>query len=424
VLLCLALACGSRGRSAADAGADDAAAPPRSFDVVATLTFSPDQPLARGVRLPATNRFTLQLDPAAGRAVAGGGGEAARVELTTSDGRTFRLARTIGVGVSQSPCEGLLRLVYDALELTMAGDGFVGRASGRATFISRSINTTDLTFEATLEGSPDTTPPFLVLPEGAIADDPLSPFQIWTSEPLPASALARMVGGGGEVAGLVPELTQGDVPMIASFAKASLTLPPGQAFEALFSDDVTDLAGNLAPLGVGLRLAKVVDAPLLPPDGFESATGATLGGAAIVHEGSVGPIAGAASAYIGQPDSPTPGDLAISPKLAVRMAVPPGATKLSFSYRVLAAGNKSTPAFVQIGSVGRAPGPATAVPQGKGYQLTMWGLQTFDQSAIAAMSVPLPDDLGPEAVIVIRTPTSCMTGFGSPGLLLDDLRLE
>jgi hypothetical protein len=421
------LGCGARGATSGDAGPADAGDAEagtgrRSFDVVATVTM---RSLAGADMLPVTNRFTLVLDPAAGRAIAGGGGEARAVGMTTDDGRTFHITTMFGVGVSASRCNGLLRMAYETVDVTLAGRALSGRATGQAFFASPDATPTTMPFEAILDGVPDTTAPFLIVPAGATIDDPLSSFDVWVSEPLPPTALARMVGGDGAVSGLVPQVIAGDVPLIASFSKPSLTLPPGVSFQALFSDDVTDLAGNAAPMGEALRLENVGAAPLVPADGFESATDATLGGAAIVRSGPGIPIGGLASVYIGQEDSPIPAGLTLTPKLAVRIAVPPGATKLIFSYRELAFDNKADVGFVQLGSVGRAPGPATQIPTVATFQTVSWGGQTFDESPVATMDVSLPDEIGPEVIVVIRSaPLPCTLGFGSPGLLIDDLRLE
>jgi len=414
-------ACGARGGAAGDAGTPDGAEAttgPRSFDVVATLTAT------SAASLPATNRFTLRIDPAAGQAIGGGGGEAHAVALGSDDGRSFSIRAAIGVGVSQSPCSGLVRVAYETLDFTVTDAKLTGHAAGHAFFAAPGGAPPPVAFDATLDGVPDKTPPSLIVHPSGAASDPLAPFQVWTSEPLPASALARLVGGDGAVSGLVPEMVEGAVPLIASFAKPTLTLPPGATFDALYSDDVTDLAGNAAPLGVAVRLPSVDAAPLVPPDGFESAAGDTLGGAAILRSGPGIPIAGAASAYIGGSDAPAPAGVVLSPRLVVRMTVPPAATKLAFSYRELALGDKNDLGSVQIGSVGRAPGPAMPLQVPPTFEPVIWSARTLDESALATMEVPLPDAIGAEVIVVIRTSATCPTGAGSPGLLVDDLRLE
>jgi hypothetical protein len=105
--------------------------------------------------------------------------------------------------------------------------------------------------------------------------------------------------------------------------------------------------------------------------------------------------------------------------------VPPGAKRLAFSYRQLNPANGAKLGSVQLGSLGRVPGPATPIPTPATFELVTWDSQTFAESSLATMDVALPEDVGPELIVVIRlAPPPCDQGFGSPGLLIDDLRLD
>jgi hypothetical protein len=424
-LLLLALAslgCGRKNSAARDA---DAATEPerllerRSFDVTATM-LSVD-----GGAVPTSSHFTVVLDPDTNRAVVGGAGEAKVLTVErTSDG-TYHLSPTFGLGVTDSPCSTLQHLDYDTLDLVYAGGRLVGRGRGRATF-SRGTAALTSPFEATLDGVADTSPPFLILPKGQAISDPLAPFQLWTSEPLPATALARLVGSDGAVAGLVPEIIDGPVPLIARFNKPNVTLEPGQGIRALFSDDVADLAGNAVAPNDELRISTVDAAPLLSPDGFETATEHLVGGAAVLRSGPGIPIAGQASVYIAYSSSPQPpaADLPTSARLLVRMAVPPGATKVHFTYRLIGVHDFSEGGTVQVGSVGRAPGPLHVVP-GSSTETVSWNVGSVQESAVATMDVPLPDDRGPEVIVRIQVgPEQCAIPDPFPGLVIDDLRID
>jgi hypothetical protein len=421
---CLALgACTTSSSVTTDAGPTGPVPPlPRgSFLCSASLRSS----VQGGPLTSDSNSFTLVLDPDARRAIAGGGGKATVIDLTSDDGRTFRSSQEFDIGVSQAPCAKILRIAYTSLVYTTDGSfGIVGRVSGSA-LVSIPGTPMYAPFEANFFGQPDNEPPRLVVPDGVQLDDPIMPFQLWTSEPLPATALARMVAGDGAVSGLVPEIIDGPVPLIASFAKANTTLNSAQTFQALFSDDVVDLAGHLAPKGATVPLGTIPPALYLDPDGFESATTETLGASILRTGPGITPINGAQSAYIGLPISPNPTEGALKSKLVVRMFVPPGATKLTFSYRELADGNRADPGFVQLGSVGRAPGPEVPIPTPTIFDAVTYGARTFFESPVATMTVPLPDEIGQEVVVMIRTgPTICDASGGRPGLLIDDLRIE
>jgi hypothetical protein len=419
------VACGKTGAVSPDAGPPDggALATRGSFLCSASLRSSVQGgPLTSD--FDATGRFTLAIDPDAKRAVAGGGGTATEIALTLDDdGRIFRSSQPFVAGASLATCPKLVKVTYDSLAfLPDSLGGLTGMVTGTARLTKPGVPA-EAPFQANLFCQPDKDPPRLVVPDGVKLDDPLTHFQLWTSKPLPASALARIVGTDGAVSGLVPEVIEGRVPLIASFAKANVTLTPGQTFQALFSDDVVDLDGRLAPMGVALALGTIAPAPLLEPDGFESATNDTAGGATIFTTLGL-PIAGKRTAYIGLPMSPRPTGEAVNSKLFVRMAVPAGASKLTFTYRELSYGFNDDPGFVQLGSVGRAPGAPIPIPVPATFEPVKIDTQTFSQSEIATMTVPLQDDIGPEVIVVIQTGPAVCDDKGRPGLLIDELRLQ
>jgi hypothetical protein len=426
LLLASSLALGACTKSAAvsvDAGPEGGGAPPPhgAFQCVAALRAS-GGPLTSAFN--ASSIFTMTIDPDGKRAIVGGGGKATEIALTTDDGRSFRSSQPFVVGASLATCPKVAKVSYTSLAFLMDSPlSLSGTAMGTASITTPALMEAGFDV-ASFVCQPDDAPPRLVVPDGVTLDDPLTPFQLWTSKPLPATALARMVGGDGAVSGLVPEVIDGRMPLIASFAKANVTLATGQTFQALFSDDVVDLAGHLAPKGDALPLGTIPAAPLIGADGFESATGDTVGGAAIVTTGGL-PLAGQRSAYIALPISPRPSDQAPTPKLVVRMTVPPGATKLTFTYRELTLGSNDNPGFVQLGSVGRAPGAPVPIPAPEPFEQVANGTARFYQSPISSMIVPLPGDVGQEVIVLIETgPVICNGSGGRPGILLDDLRLE
>lgn len=410
-LVALAAGCGAQGGGSA---------PPatlRSFDVMAQLT-SPGTP-------PSSTRFTLIFDESNARILVGAGGRATAVAVRSRDGRTFVALGPFSLGVRERSCgEGPLRMELTGLVFTLSGDRLTGHATTQISLgatsdgIERSQDV-----DATLAGVADATAPGLLVPPGTDVIDPMSPFVFWATEPLPPTARARLITNDGGPFELVPVVADGPVPMISGFAKPDVVVGTGPGIH-LALDGLTDFAGNAPQAGEQLRVPTSGDAPLVGPDGFESATGATLGGAAVIRSGPGVPIAGGVSLFIGRGNSPQPAELPLSPALTVRMAVPPGATKVRFSFRQLFLVAK-VPGFVRLGSVGRPPGEPVALRAATVSSAVTVGGELVNESSIDTMEVPLPADVAGEVVVLIHSPPiDCPDETGTPGLVIDDLRLE
>lgn len=401
----------------------DALGPGRHFfDVIAGLS-----PVDGGSVPPQSNSFTLVIDVDAGVAIAGGSGRAAAVGLTSADGRTFRTTGSFSVGAAGAgQCSGAQDVRYDSLEVTVAGNGLTGSATGVADISCGDCSFT-APFTARLAGTPDSTSPTLHL-LGVVPASPFDSFSLIASEPLPATATARLVASDGAAIDLVPVIATGAIPLISAFSKPDVVLRAGQTYFVTF-DGLVDLAGHVDPSGTPLGLASFPAAPTVPEDGFESATGATLGGAMVMTAGVLPAISGNTSLYLGAPG--TPGlDLATGRSLMVHLARQAGDTMLRFSYRVISV--QSTPAFsgmLRVGSEGASPGQATT-----SFPLTTTGIgkltiagQIAYASDVATMTAALPAD-ATDQVLVYLGPfggLNCGPGFAAQaGLLIDDLRLE
>ena len=392
-----------------------------SFDVIAALS-----PVANGNIPPPSNTFTLVIDVDAGVAIAGGNGFAAVVALTTSDGRIFQSTGAFKAGdASATMCSGAQEVRYDTLEATVSNGVLTGNAAGVA-MVSCGDCSIMIAFTARLSGTMDTTPPTLHL-SGLVPASPFDSFTLNTSEPLPASASARLVGADGTSIDLARAIVPGSVPLIAGFSKPDIVLQAGQAYFVTF-DGLVDFAGLVDPTGTPLGLTSFPAAPTVPQDGFESATGATLGGAMVMTTGGALPaITGSTSLYIGTAGAPAL-DLANGRSLMVRLARQSGTTMLLFSYRMTSwAPAASFPGILQVGSEGASASPA-AFPFGSTAPmnpLTIDGLSGY-ASAVATASVALPAD-ATDQVLVSVAPGSTVCGpraAFNTGLLIDDLRLE
>jgi hypothetical protein len=431
MISCWCAGCGKGAEKKPDGGGmvtipDALAGGRHAFDVTAFLSGVHD---ADASGLPATNRFTLVLDADARIAIAGGNGRGAVIGVTTDDGRTFRSAGTFSVGdVSGSACGGPADVSYATFELTIDSFGrLTGTAAGSAT-ISCGDCSFQHAFAATLSGTADATPPTLRA-AGFPPQTPFDPFSLVVSEPLPASATARLVADDGAGVDLLPTIIAGDVPLVVGFTKPDVVLRAGQGYVATV-DGLVDFAGLTPPSDPPLRLTSFVDAPLVPEDGFESATGSSLGGAMVTKAGGALPVvSGNTSLYIGAPG--TPGlDASNGRSLMVKLARQAGDTKVRFAYRVVAV---TPPPLIFFGTmrVG-SEGGGLADPlfqiddMGAGTEtMTIAGKSTY-VSLGATRDLPLPDDAAGEVLFVIApSVVQCFPGGRSAmGLLIDDLRLE
>ena len=332
-----------------DAGTPDAPATGmRAFDVVAVLRAD------GSTSLPPTNRFTLVQDLSALRMIAGGNGRGAVVGVTTSDGRTFRSTGGFAVGADNADaCSGPEDIRYDSFEVTISNGSLTGTATGAAT-ISCGDCAFMVPFSATLTGAPDKTLPTLRA-SGAAPATSFDSFSLVASEPLPATATAKLVADDGAAIDLIPQITSGDVPFISAFSKPDVVLRAGQGYVVTL-DGLVDFAGQSDKVGPPLRFTAFVAAPTVPEDGFESATGSVLGGAMVMTDGALPAIAGHTSLYIGTQGAPAL-DAPNGRSLAIRLARQAGDTKLRFSYRVVAPQSATLiSALVRVGSEGASPG--------------------------------------------------------------------
>jgi hypothetical protein len=116
-----------------------------------------------------------------------------------------------------------------------------------------------------------------------------------------------------------------------------------------------------------------------------------------------------------------------APSLRVRLAVPPGATKLRFSFCTVSfATGGDFFGSLSLGSVGHAPvRPAGLTGSGAATQATWPDGTAVRVTAVEPREVPLPADVTDEIFVGIET-TSVACGLAEQpgGLLLDDLRVE
>lgn len=422
----MAVGCGKTSATSADAGDGavtnaDGPSARRAFDVVAVL-----QSEAGAASLPSTNAFTFVVDAAAKLAIAGANGLGAVVPLSTSDGKAFHSDSAFAVGSIGTVCAGPQNVRYEQFDLTLSERGLAGHASGIANISCGDCSFT-LPFDATLTGITDATAPSLT--SATVPTTPFDAFSLATSEPLPTTASARLVADDGAAIDLVPVVVAADtIPLVVGFSKPDVVLRAGHGY-GVDLGGLVDFAGHTQGSGPLIRLGSFPAAPNVAQDGFESATGATLGGAMVVTGAPLPAIAGTTSVYIGGPGAPAL-DTTTARSLSVRLSRQAGATTLRLSYRVVGPQSQSFFAGVlHVGSEGASPGSPTYLslspPVAAVDSVTVAG-QVVYLGVITTLSVPLPDDAGDEVLLVIK-PSDFTCGPTVPiasGLLIDDLRLE
>jgi hypothetical protein len=391
----------------------------RAFDVVAALTTTSQ---GGASSLPADNRFTLVVNADQGIVVAGGSG-AGRVLAAAIHGNTIAAGTTFMIGGESFDCSPAESVQYDKLTVTVDEAGsLAGTAAGR-------VNPTcggcpdSVPFTAVLTGTADATEPTLLGP-GPV--DPFDPFRLMVSEPLPENATLRLVADDGTAIDLLPVMADhSPVPLVLGFYNPGIVLSAGHAYGVPL-DGLVDFVGHVDATSLSLSSTPFAAAPAVAQDGFESATGTTLGGAMVMTAGPLPAIVGDVSVYVGAAGAPLL-ESSGPTTLMVRLARQPDDKQLRFSYRVISrAMETSFYGMVRAGSEGAlatptidwldAPGPAET--------LTVAGAPAF-ASPVVTVQLALPADVTDEVVVAISgVPPSCVASSAPAGLLIDDLRLE
>src|SRR5262249_12091806 len=113
------------------------------------------------------------------------------------------------------------------------GGTLTGTAYGSA-MISCGDCSFTVPFTARLAGTRDQSPPTL----HSFGSGPTSPFDAFAlgaSEPLPATATARLVtADGSDVIDLIPSVIDGAIPIVVGYSKPDVVLRAGEAYFVTF----------------------------------------------------------------------------------------------------------------------------------------------------------------------------------------------
>jgi hypothetical protein len=233
-----------------------------------------------------------------------------------------------------------------------------------------------------------------------------------------AGAKSRLVGDSGPSFDLEPEVGVSNlVPrVLVGFAKPAVVLKPGAEY-TVTAEGLVDFAGNAGTPPAPRRVAAIAPAPLVPEDGFEQATGPSLGGASVVTANA---ITGTKSLYFGFSGAPSLGGVAPGGSLLVRLALQPSDRVVRFSYRIVGFDKEAAgPAtFATIGSVGGQI-VSQSIPYGGLYPLGDVYL-----GPVELLVVPLPADAAGEIVVGLATQFTCGSVAHPGAMLVDELRAE
>jgi hypothetical protein len=423
--------CGGRAlvAGAGDVDAAEASTPlrGRAFDVTATFTVTPPREQQGGWSdFPKTQAQTLVLVGDSLRYLVGSDGSFWSTSVAIAPDGTFHtsLFSTLPYGRS---CTGVATITFDEASFTESETALVGSGHGTVTY-QYGADEWSAALTATFAGSPDRTPPSLAAPTAPV--DPLAELSFAASEPLPATVSAKLVGAtSGDVIALQASRIEGPERAIRAFAKPNVMLRAGETYR-LVVDGLVDFAGN-APAGAPpATITTRPVPPLAAPDGFESVTGDTFGGAGVLADGPLTALAGQKSLLLNTGFGGGFGFLpySLGPSLAVRLAVPPGATLVRFERQLIAPDSTQGSMFVgaiRLASVGHPVDSTMNLAATDFTKQTLSGNGDVYVSPVATIELPLPPGATGEVTFEIDGVTF-QCGLPPPPtvLVVDGLRVE
>ncbi len=365
--------------------------------------------------------------------------------LSTTDGRTFEMRGAFSLWRAADEAW----VAYTDVSLTVDGARLTGTARASTMDITLQTPRDVALGAATFVGGPDTTPPkFAVVPWDPVTAPfqavqvspyvaPFESFRFSAGEPLPPPDEVFLRSDSGDTLTLRPaflmdatlphETAATSGPGALSFFSPFVLFRFADHYRVVV-DGLTDFAGNAA---IGVQIDTPPAPDLVPQDGFESASvAAGLAGAQVIDGSGLPVISGGKSlygankvldslkCYYGQVHG-TP--------LLLRLAVPAGATQVTFTYR-------------EVGTVFRGSSYHEAAVAFEGGPIE--GRTVYDDTITLNMRVALPDGsdayVGPVEAGEVDLPAGngdevvffipdFVAGCSDPdptGLIIDDLRVQ
>lgn len=366
--------------------------------------------------------FTVHMDPANARLVAGLDGETVTVPLKL-DGGAWSITAPFSLpanAVMSTYCQGkgTRSVRYETLVFKDRPDAFDGTVAGRYEGYRERDILYSARFGGTLAGSRDVTPPTLAFGSltGApfVRAHPFDPISARAGEPLPPATGVTIVAPSG------PSLLLGSAGTAEAVARftGSFVLGFGTSYDAVVAPAFVDLDGNA---GAPPSFITIDDPGFLADGGFEGEINAYLSGGwkAIDESGALPPIAGKRSLLL----PPRVGG-----RLTARMHVPAGAKQVRLTIRQVSLDPPDGVYFEGTIRVGAPSGKPVEVPHpepvGPFEEMEGEPFSTWTVSAPAPVEIPLPTGTTDEVDIDIEEFTPCHPSAPRTGLLIDDLRVE
>ena len=262
----------------------------RSFVVTSTLTLHADGgSLPTGA--PQSHAFTVVADADSLTAFVGAGGSATSrpLELTATG---FSILGSFSI--SLPGCSSSVS--YDNLTLTLgAGGELAGIASGRVGWTPSGTDVGNaFAASMSLTAVNDTEAPvFGAASVAADRTDPFSSFTLTASEPLPPDARPVLIGQSGDFAFVASTTEASSSRSISQSCLATASSIASRSTVWWILPATRPAQGRR--LASDIRFTTRAAPPLAAEDGFESATGASLGGAQVMPATGSPVIAGAAA---------------------------------------------------------------------------------------------------------------------------------
>lgn len=335
---------------------------------------------------------------------------------------TVSAAGVIQIRQSLAFSSGCTHVTWSSLDITIAASGTASVSVQGQTFTMTSdTGGTTTPLSLSLVGVPDTTRPFLVGPPGVPGT--FASVTVAASEPIPPGATPMLIASNGDQMPLV-------APTGATAAVFSFALPSKlRRFDTPYRVSlagIADFAGNVGSVADDVTFTTGAAPPLVPEDGFESATGATLGGAQVISSPGSPTISGTRSLFIPPVNTgglPSGG----ATELALRLTLTPGDTVLRFSYQAVNPTTSNGAQFLMASVDGTIVAFSPAVSQTSTTTAMING-QQVSLGPIIAAEYPLPADAAGELVVTRISYGGGSCGGQPPpptaGMIIDDLRTE